>query len=197
MQVQAAGALERYSVSTKLMFTTGLKKTAQIQKNNYHILELDELYWFIGKKAKTETRENTYVMTMVSRLPRQIVGYDVAFDKSSQRIQKIIDNGPKAEYYCTDGYCGYVDIVYPGKHIRNIHNKSDTFTVEGINADLRHYIPILRRKSRCFSRNIETLRAVLDLFVQAYNAFGIAKMKFRKKRNPKSRELPFSVLDFL
>ena len=197
MQVQAAGALERYSVSTKLMFTTGLKKTAQIQKNNYHILELDELYWFIGKKAKTETRENTYVMTMVSRSPRQIVGYDVAFDKSSQRIQKIVDNGPKAEYYCTDGYWGYVDIVYPGKHIRNIHDKSDTFTVEGINADLRHYIPILRRKSRCFSRNIETLRAVLDLFVQAYNAFGIAKMKFRKNRNSKSRELPFSVLDFL
>ena len=197
MQVQAAGALERYSVSTKLMFTTGLKKTAQIQKNNYHILELDELYWFIGKKAKTETRENTYVMTMVSRSPRQIVGYDVAFDKSSQRIQKIVDNGPEAEYYCTDGYRGYVDIIYPGKHIRNIHDKSDTFTVEGINADLRHYIPILRRKSRCFSRNIETLRAVLDLFVQAYNAFGIAKMKFRKKRNPKSRELPFSVLDFL
>ena len=178
------------------MFTTGLKKTAQIQKNNYHILELDELYWFIGKKAKTETRENTYVMTMVSRSPRQIVGYDVAFDKSSQRIQKIVDNGPKAEYYCTDGYWGYVDIVYPGKHIRNIHDKSDTFTVEGINADLRHYIPILRRKSRCFSRNIETLRAVLDLFVQAYNAFGIVKMKFRKNRNPKSRELPFSVLDF-
>lgn len=112
------------------MFTTGLKKTAQIQKNSYHILELDELYWFVGKKAKTETRENTYVMTMVSREPRQSVGYDVAFDKSSQRIQKIVDSGPEAEYYCTDGYWGYVDIVYPGKHIRNIHDKSDTFTVE-------------------------------------------------------------------
>ena len=197
MQAQAAEALERFSASTKLTFTTGLKKTAQIQKNNCHVLELDELYWFVGKKAKTETRENAYVMTMVSRLPRQIVGYDVAFDKSSQRIQKIVDNGPEAEYYCTDGYLGYVDIVYPGKHIRNVRNKSDTFTVEGINADLRHYIPILRRRSRCFPRKIETLKAVLELFVQAYNAFGIAKMNFRKNRNPKSRELPFSVLDFL
>ena len=28
------------------MFTTELKKTAQMQKNNYHILKLDELYWF-------------------------------------------------------------------------------------------------------------------------------------------------------
>ena len=97
----------------------------------------------------------------------------------------------------TIGYWGYVNIVYPGKHIRNIHDKSDTFTVEGINADIRHYIPILRRRSRCFPRTIKTLRAVLDLFVQAYNALGIAKMKFRKNRNPKSRELPFFVLDFL
>ena len=34
----------------------------------------------------------------------------------------------------TIGYWGYVNIVYPGKHIRNIHDKSDTFTVEGIKA---------------------------------------------------------------
>ena len=53
-------------------------------------MELDELYWFVGKKSKTETRENTYIMTMVSRKPRQIVGYDVAFDKSPNRIQKIV-----------------------------------------------------------------------------------------------------------
>lgn len=179
------------------MCITGLKKTAQNPESNYHILELDELYWFIGKKSDNETRENTYVMTMVSRLPRQIVGFDAAGDKSVQRIQKIVDNGPEAKYYCTDGYLGYIDIIYPGKHIRNIHDKSDTFTVESINADLRHYIPVLRRRSRCFSRKLETLRAVLEVFVQAYNAFGIAKMKFRRNRPSSSRELPFSVLDFL
>lgn len=186
----------RYLASARQTSTIGLKKTAQTH-NNFHILELDELYWFIGEKPKTETRENTYVMTMVSRLPRQIVGFDVAFDKSPERIQQIVDSGPEAEYYCTDGYLGYVDIAYPGKHIRNVHDKSNTFTVEGINADLRHYIPILRRRSRCFSRKLETLRDVLELFVQAYNDFGIAKMNFRKNRNSSSRELPFSVLDFL
>ena len=67
--------------------------------------------------------------------------------------------------------------------------------MEGVNADLRHYIPILARRSRCFARKIETLRAVMDVFVEAYNRFGIAKMKYRQNR--KSRELPFSVLDFL
>ena len=155
------------------------------------------MYWFIGEKARSETRENVYLMTMVSRLPRQIVGFDVAFDKSPERIQAIVDTAPEAKKYCTDGYLGYIDVVYPGEYVRNVHNKSDTFTVEGVNADLRHYIPILRRRSRCFPRKLETLRAVVDVFTEAYNKFGIAKMKFRQNRDPASRELPFSVLDFL
>ena len=197
MQGQVDVELAKYLDSTKRMCITGLKKTAQKAKNDFHILELDELYWFIGEKSKTQTKENVYLITMVSREPRQIVGFDVALDKSSARIQKIVDNASWAEYYCIDGYNGYVDVIYPGKHIRNIHDKSNTFTVEGVNADLRHYIPILHRRSRCFPRKLETLKAVIELFVQAYNAFGIAKMKFRQNHDPKSRELPFSVLDFL
>jgi IS1 family transposase len=148
-------------------------------------------------KSRATTCENTYIMTMVSRLPRQIVGFDVAFDKSPKRIQAIVDNAPKAENYCTDGWLGYVDVVYPGRYIRNVCNKNDTYTVEGVNADLRHYIPILRRRSRCFPRSLETLKAVIEVFVDAYNAFGVAKMRFRQNRDPNSRELPFSVVDFL
>ena len=86
------------------MYIIGLKKTAQTPKNDCHILELDELYWFISKKSKGKTRENVYVITMVSRNPRQIVGFDAAFDKSPERIQKIVDAGPEAKYYCTDEY---------------------------------------------------------------------------------------------
>ena len=178
------------------MCTTGLKKTAQNLETNYQNLELDELYWFVEQKPRTETRENVYLMTMVSRVPRQIVGFDVAFDKSPKRIQKIVDKAPVAQNYCTDGWNGYVDVIYPGVHIRNVRDKSNTFTVEGVNADLRHYIPILARRSRCFARKIETLRAVLEVFVEAYNRFGVAKMKYRQNRDKKSRELPFSVLDF-
>ena len=159
------------------------------------ILELDELYWFVGKKPRTETRENTYVMTMVSRNPRQIVGFDVAFDKSPERIQRIVDGAPEAKRYCTDGWFGYVDVVYPGWHIRNTRDKSDTFTVEGVNADLRHYIPILARRSRCFARKLETLQTVIVVFVEAYNRFGVAKHRYRLTRQ--TGELPFSVLDFL
>ncbi len=195
-----AQVVEEWAKSLDLanpMCITGLKKTVQNLDNKYPILELDELYWFIGKQSNHQTQETTYIITMVSRLPRQIVGIDVASDKAPERIQKMVDRAPEANYYCTDGYLGYVDIVYPGKHIRNVRDKRDTFTVESVNADLRHYIPMLRRRSRCFSRKVETLHAVMKLFVQAYNAFGVAKMKFRQNRTSHSRELPFSVLDFL
>ena len=95
---------------------------------------------------------------MVSRKPRQIVGFDVAFDKSPQRIQSMIDGAPSAQIYCTDGYSGYVDVVYPGRHVRNVCDKSDTFTVEGVNADLRHYIPVLARAADVSRENWKRCR---------------------------------------
>ena len=177
------------------MFITGLKKTKVTVENFPIILELDELYWFIGQKSDIATRENVYLLTAVNREPRQIVGFDVALDKSPPRIQAMVDEAPAAQYYCTDGYLGYVDVVYPGKHVRNIRDKKDTFTVEGVNADLRHYIPLLKRKSRCFPRKLDTLQAVVSVFVDAYNRFGCAKHNFRQHRS--SGHVPFSVLDFL
>ena len=163
------------------------------------VFEMDEMYHFVERKANSETRENTYVTSLISRHPRQIVGFSVAFDKSPDRIQAIVDTSPEAERYATDGYLGYIDLVYPGEHIRNISNKNDTFTVEGINADLRHYIPVLARRSRCFCRSLETLDAVVAVFIDAFNKFGEAKMAYRDKRNlaHNSRNLPFGRVDFL
>ena len=177
------------------MSITGLKKTKTPVEKKYDILEIDEMYWYVFHKPRTATRENVYLIIMVSRNPRQIVGFDVAYDKSPERIQQIVDAAPSSIKYCTDGYLGYIDVVYPGVHIRNIHNKKDTHTVESVNADLRHYIPILARRSRCFARTIETLFDVVSVFVDAYNRFGLEKAFFRKTRS--HGDLPFSVLDFL
>lgn len=46
-------------------------------------VEMDGLYWFLECKPRTETRENIYIMTMVSREPRQIIGHVVTRDKTS------------------------------------------------------------------------------------------------------------------
>jgi len=93
-------------------------------------------------------------MTMASREPHQIIDFDVAFDKSPDHIQATVDSSPWTKRYGTDGYGGYVDIIYPREPIRNIRDKSDTFTAEGVNTDLRCYIPILARRNRWFTKKI-------------------------------------------
>ena len=175
------------------MYTTGLKKTTCNVDNT--LVEMDELYWFINNKETTETKENVYIITMVSRNPRMIVNFSVSETKTSEKIQELVDNSPYVEKYCTDGYHGYLDTIFPGEHIRNVNNKKDTYTVESVNADLRHFIPLLRRRSRCFARTIETLTAVIDMFVEAFNRFGMAKFKYRQ-RHP-NRRPPFGLVDFL
>ena len=100
---------------------------------------------------------------------------------------------PEAEYYCTDGYQGYLDVIYPGKHIYNIQNKRDTFTAESVNADLRRYVLALVWQSRCFPRKPENLQAILAVFVQAYNRFGFRNDRYRS-RHPGAASLSASDL---
>ena len=116
-------------------------------------------------------------MTLVSRDKRQIVGYDIAFDKSKERIQRLVDNSPKALQYYSDAYPAYSEICYEGSHI-SLKNKTQTYTVEGVNSDFRHYIPALHRRSKCFFRSIETIKAVFKIFIFAFNSFALAKFNF-------------------
>ncbi len=78
-----------------------------------------------------------------------MVGYDVAYDKSSERIHRLLDKSPKAEHYYSDAYSAYSEVCYYGTH-KSLKNKSETYTVEGVNSDLRNYIALLHRKSKCF-----------------------------------------------
>ena len=124
--------------------------------------------------ASPREKNKIYVITLVSRDKRQIVGYDIAFDKSRERIQRLVDNSPKASKYYSDAYPVYSEIIYYGKYT-SLKNKSQTYTVEGVNSDLRHYIPALRLKSKCFFRSVETMKAVFKLFVHAFNQFSLSK----------------------
>lgn len=168
---------------------------------------MDELFWYIERKEKTQTRENVYIIVLSSKEPRQIVSFGVHKSKTAKEMQGVVDRTIAAESYATDGNYTYKDVIFPGKHIQNFTDKSDTHDVESINADLRTYIPGLARRSRCFYRKIETLDAVLSVFVDAYNKYGEAKEKYRKPVNHRHgkeskhlhqfRDPPFSILDFL
>ena len=98
-------------------------------------------------------KNRIYIITLVSRNKRQILGYEIAFDRSRERIQKLVDNSAKASKYYSDAYPVYAEVCYEGIHT-SLKDKSQTYTVEGVNSDLRHYIPALHRRSRECSKYI-------------------------------------------
>ena len=51
-------------------------------------------------------------------------------------------------------------------------------SLEADNAELRHYLARLARKSRCFSRSIDALRRAVKLFVHAWNRRQLHKRAF-------------------
>ena len=122
-------------------------------------------------------KNRIYIITLVSRDKRQILGYEIAFDRSRERIQKLVDNSAKSSKYYSDAYPAYAEVCYEGIHT-SLKDKSQTYTVEGVNSDLRHYIPALPRRSQCFFSSIATINAVFKIFVHAFNKFALTKFLY-------------------
>lgn len=89
--------------------------------------------------------------------------------RSFEVFQEVVDQGPRAEHYFSDGLAAYTDVYYHGASYAARLDKSQTFSVEGDNAELRHYLARLHRSTRCFSKSLDALRRALDVFVYFWN----------------------------
>jgi IS1 family transposase len=94
---------------------------------------------------------------VVDRDTRCFLGYGVVPQRTPENMQDCLDSGPRAGHYYSDAFSTYDLLVYyPARH-EVAPGKSETYSVEGDNAELRHYLKRLARKSRCFSRSIKAL----------------------------------------
>lgn len=114
-------------------------------------------------------------MVSVARASRLIVGAQVMQTRTWEHMQSFADELPLANRYCSDDLTVYSELLWPpnpegGDSLYVVsYGKEETYTIEGVNADLRTYLGRLKRKSRCFSRCIEALRRAVRLFVWHYN----------------------------
>ena len=117
-------------------------------------------------------------MTAVDRATRCIVSYDVVWERTWDALQETIERAVPAQQYYSDAFPTYETLVYyPGTHAV-APGKSQTYSVEAANAELRHYLARLGRRSRCFSRSIDALRRAVKLFVHAWNRRQLHKRAF-------------------
>jgi IS1 family transposase len=110
------------------------------------------------------------VTLAVARDTRLIVGQQIMWTVDLETMQPFADALPAVGRYCTDGAAVYGEVIWPEDawHVVSIA-KEETFTIEGINADVRTYLGRLKRRSRCFSRSVAKLAEAVRLFVWHYN----------------------------
>lgn len=102
----------------------------------------------------------------------------MVWTRTQQAIQQIIDQAPKAKWYYSDGFDAYQWLWYHFGRYETSIGKNDTYSVEANNAELRHYLARLARKSRCFSRCPHALECALRLFVYCFNSRQLYRQHF-------------------
>lgn len=104
-------------------------------------------------------------MTLVERATSCVIGWAVGRECGQEAWQAILDGVLSATLYYSDACPTDLALVYaPGIHVV-LPNKSQTYRVEGVNAELRHDLARLGRRSRCFSRHLHALSQAVKLFV--------------------------------
>jgi hypothetical protein len=102
-------------------------------------------------------------------------------------LQSVVDRAPHAPCYYSNAALVYRELSYRGAHT-SMYDKSRAYSVEAVNADLRHYLAKLGRRSRCFSRCIHAPRRAVDLFVRCYNA-----RQLKKRKHPKVPDRTYNL----
>ena len=117
-----------------------------------------------------------------------MLSWDVVLERTTVALQACLERAPQAKQYYSDAFPVY-DTLYYGAPYEMRTDKQETYSVEAVNADLRHYLKRLARKSRCFSRRILSLARNIRLFVFCYNHRQLAKRSYPK--------YSFHLIDFL
>lgn len=128
-------------------------------------------------------------MTLVDRTTSCILAWAVEPERTEATLQKLVDTARQGRFYYSDLFALYRDVVYHPAVYTPMPDKSETYRVEGDNAEIRHYLARLARKSRCFSRCIHALRRAIKLFVYAWN-----RRQLHRHRFPK---YPAHLIDFV
>lgn len=73
--------------------------------------------------------------------------------------------------YCSDYWKSYCEFVPPEKHIQS---KDETFTVEGYNSLVRHFLARFKRRTKCYSKAIHMIeKSLLLLMLKRNNQLSI------------------------
>ena len=89
----------------------------------------------------------------------------VCGDRSTQTGLKLWDKIKHVSggSFATDHWQSYEDFIPPEQHRQS---KAETFTVEGYNSRIRHYLEKFKRKTKCYSKSDDMIEISLKLLMK-------------------------------
>jgi insertion element IS1 protein InsB len=85
------------------------------------------------------------------------------------------------KYFASDYWKSYEEFIPAEKHLQT---KTETFTVEGYNSRIRHYLARFKRKGKCYSKADYMMEISLNLLMMKINnQLSIYKRTIRRLGN--------------
>ena len=99
----------------------------------------------------------------VDRAGKKVLGFTLG-DRScrtGKRLYGLLSGLEVASYY-TDYWPAYDSILRAEHHVKS---KAETYTVEGMNSLLRHYLARFKRRTKCYSKSVVMVEYSLNLLL--------------------------------
>ena len=126
------------------------------------VVELDEMHTYIGSKKK-----QCWVWIAVDRHRHRYIAFECG-SRGTETGLKLWEqiSGLDVGYYCSDYWKSYSEFLPKSKHVQT---KAETYTVEGYNSRIRHYLARFRRKGKCYSKAKHMIEKSLNLLMMKLN----------------------------
>jgi insertion element IS1 protein InsB len=108
-----------------------------------------------------------WVWIAVDRLGRKFISF-VCGDRSTQTGLRLWDKikDLQSQYYYSDYWASYTEFIPRERHRQS---KAETYTVEGYNSRIRHYLARFKRKGKCYTKAEHMLEKSLNLLFLKLN----------------------------
>ena len=103
----------------------------------------------------------------LSRHTKHILGF-VCGKRDTKTFMKPYNtlNPNNITLFCSDYWKPYQEIIPTSKHLQS---KKETFTIEGYNSLIRHYLARFKRKTKCYSKCQTMIECSLNLLFAKWN----------------------------
>lgn len=171
LSIRSVARLSKTShVTLQRWILQAAEKVKQQQISRSAAIEIDELYYFVGKRKLKKgklTAKKRWLWLAVCRTTKRILAFEGG-SRERSTLKKLTDKLKHidCQKYYSDEHTSFNGLLPKEKYKAS---KKETYTVEGINSVVRHFLARFRRRTKCYCKSEKMVKATMTLFCHHHN----------------------------